>query len=498
MSLRCRGPIETDRQLKKAGQVDEGFSDDLPFRVVRSIKDGSITAEKNMGGRDNERWRNREVETTEEYQIAGPGRPELQLSEDQVGQRLVDTGHSSRKAKVRTKRNSEMGMFEEVAQEREIAMYAQDPLFTPLDVVFLKSVGVTVIPCNKHRGTGIINGVRTGDVKSGSGCDGTPDDVREDFRNDDYAGSHETTTTLTTLKQSHGPVYLGRSEESRTLEERVKRMNLRSSGVVTLNPSPNKDDTLRSNITYDTPNMTTTTTTTSSSSSIAITTSTFLFAPFLEHNVLLEKIVGRVLHTPSRSTNTTPDHTFSHHMPHPSSTYTPTATHATALPRTTAVTSITTSSPSPGPALYIGTDIAEAADAFTRQTSQGEFHRNTKDTEFTFHVSRRQRRRQKQEERQQQRQRWMEREQEQEREREQGGQRNGKCDEQPGLQGQRLRQQEEGDVVAASRVFLASRSSIDAFPEFDLFPLAFRGLWIYWAYDGGSGGDERNSIDGKG
>ena len=339
--------------------------------------------------------------------------------------------------------NEETKKLDHAAKTSKITMYAQDPLFTPFDVVFLRSVGVEVIPCegNEAEKDNIAR-----DKDGFNACD----------RHGDVDCDNATATTPTT--PTNGQQYRATNNtktNKEALEEIFHRLNLGSDTSV---GSEYKGYSNKSEITLNSH---------MDANSDCITTtgpSTFFFAPFLEHNILLRRILRPYLCQQSQPLTHFPYTTGStSQRPTSPSTTIPTNTAPTsclASNTTNYTRQSTASTPTPGPALYIGTDIAEVLEAFTQrihkqreENETGTDTEKTKDNDFTYYIPRRQKRRQKQQKR-------YERQQQQ-------------------YYQQGEERKDDDMLVAASRTFLTSRSRRDAFPVFEPFPLAFKGLWIY-------------------
>ena len=348
-------------------------------------------------------------------------------------------GDTEQQEKNQTNTNGEMKKINGIGRESKISMYAQDPLFTSLDVVFLKSVGIEVIPCE---GTEVEVNSKVRDDYGSNICNGTGG----------VANDNVTTTTATSVHDQRDTDPVKSNVEA--LEEAIRRFDLGPDTIVDLmydKDNNNKSEALLNrHIEANTDCIT------------AITPSTFFFAPFLEHDVLLR----RILHPHLTTGSYPPQPTSSSSSPTSTSTIPSTTTSAPSL--TPSITNHTTQ-PTPSnsfssPALYIGTDIAEVVDAFfTRKTHKQETRpgtENSKDDSFTHYVPRRQRRRKQHQQHQQQQQQQQQRESQMHQHQKEG-------------------KKDEDVVVTASRSFLASRTRKDAFPVFEPFPLAFKGLWIY-------------------
>lgn len=359
--------------------------------------------------------------------------------------------------------------------KRQIAMYAQDPAFTTLDVAFLRTFGVLVVPCDDGVGYGGGDEIRDrdGEEEGGERRDRTENRV-EGITGDGVGINDDSTPNTPGQKNAHAQ-FKASSGRGEALAKTVSHLHLDSGKAVDLD-LPN-DCTSRDNSITDT-NI-------STNSITAITPSTFIFAPFLEHKVLLKRLAW----PHSSTSNTRINHPSSiTHSPYPfpspassSSTTAKYITPTTPPPNTNPSTAVL---PNPGPALYIGTDIAEAIDAFNGQSFPLLHHeekydneRSIKNSDFTLNIPRRQRRRQRQE----QRRKWQDL----------AHNRAGRGDGEWGPVGQRqqLQQQKVGrpeeevkeKQLAAADTFLAFRPARrSAFPVFDLFPLAFKGLWVYW------------------
>ena len=295
------------------------------------------------------------------------------------------------------RRDGSRGEIKEEGGERQagkrcIAMYAQEPLFTSLDVRFLASLGVTVVSCSPGG--------------------------RNTTGGDDISSENE--------RLAHG--------------------------------SKSNDPLWKNDL---------------------ITPSTFVFAPFLEHAILLDTVLQPCSQSSSKLISD------SYAKSSNSNSNDATNINREACP-------ITGANSRPGhdskAALYIGTNIDDVLDAVDR--SRAATHNDHLDSDFET-SRKQQRRRQKQQRQEQQRQRQSKplqptqvdecdalRQNSNDRQTRDHSSEDSHHEINPDQKATQI-ETEADKLSQAAHTFTASRSTVP-FPQFESYPLAFAGMWIYY------------------